>query len=540
MHYKSITAMVLAPVLLSLFVLVSLTSISLYKTYWLLDQFETLERTVVNAERDVTESLNDFKTQVQEWKNVLLRGHDTDDREKYWQRFLDKEAAIQTALNSMLSDEAIDNDAKQLLRDFLSAHQNMANSYRQGYQAFIDSEFDHKLGDAAVRGIDREPAKLLADLSANIAANAKQSLESLKASMRTTLLIVLCSLIAIFFLTLFYVTKRLRSQIIKPVKSIAERIDGLANADYQHDLKYLSENELGNLANATRVLQKKLVNSVDSLLEAEVHVTAANETLDGVSRDIHSGSVEQSNATVSLGQSTDLLKGSVEHLVNISSQVSTVSEQSSENINVCFKTFDAANEGFTELAGTVTHSSEIVEALQSRSSDILGVVNVINEIADQTNLLALNAAIEAARAGEHGRGFAVVADEVRALAAKTQQSTKEINKILSAFETEADSAVTAMQKGKDLSDHSAAESHSALKKLKEVVSGVATMREAVDSLNQVTTQQTGVVEQVADVTQRIVALADQYRSLSERQDITQHMRDATHQVDSVVEALTQN
>jgi methyl-accepting chemotaxis protein len=529
----------MAPVFISLFVLTSISGFSLFKTYSVLNEFEELEKTIFSAEREVSKSLSDFKTQVQEWKNVLLRGHNQDDRSKYWDRFVSKEQEIQSSLKSLLTSESIQADTKKDIRNFLAAHQLMAEKYRDGYQAFIDSNFDHKLGDAAVRGIDREPAKLLNAITNTIAERAKLALETLQANTRQTLIIIILSLVAIFIATMVYVTGRLQSQIIKPVKAISLRIRGLADNNYSDSLTYTCANELGLLAESTRILQSKLTTTVDTLIGAERHVSAANDTLNNVSSDIHSGSVEQSNASDELGQLTQLLNHSVEKLVDIASEVNTASDHTSENVKSCFATFQRANHGFVELAEKVTESSQIVDALQNRSKDILGVVNVINEIADQTNLLALNAAIEAARAGEHGRGFAVVADEVRALAAKTQQSTKEINSILSAFEEEANIAVTAMHKGKQLSDSNATEAGSALNTLGNVVDNIEHTSSSISQLNGVTNQQSDVVTTVTDITQRIVALADQYRSLAAREDISTHMKSASDQVETVVTSLQQ-
>lgn len=296
---------------------------------------------------------------------ILLRGHTQTDREKYWQRFIDKETQVQKSLSAMLNDSAIDGNARQLVQQFLTSHKNMAVSYRGGYQAFIDAGFDHKVGDAAVRGIDREPAKLLAELTNKMAAKSSDSLEQLKNSTRRTLYIVLFALIIIFISTLTYVTKRLRDQIIKPVKTIAGRIAGLASSDYQQNLTYCSDNELGILAESTRILQAKLIRSVTTLTEVEEHVRAANDTLIGVSQDIQSGSIEQVEATQQLGRSTELLNESVEQLVEISSQVNLASNASSSNVDVCYQTFKTANQGFVKLADTVTQSSMIVEALQS-------------------------------------------------------------------------------------------------------------------------------------------------------------------------------
>lgn len=538
MNYSSASRMIMTPVLISFTVLVLLNVLSIFKSFSTISQFEVLETSLIQAERDVTQSLSTFKTQVQEWKNVLLRGAKTEDREKYWARFQQREQDIVSQINRLMQNAALSKAAKQTMAEFLASHKTMASEYRNGYQAFINAGFDAQVGDTSVRGIDRAPAELLNAVAEEIQRQSHDSLASLKRETRQLLWSILVFAVLLTVGAIGYVVYRLRTQVVKPIKAISRSITQLANNQYDTVIDYRSEHELGTLADAARSLQKKLSASVIELREAEQEMSNTETTLVQLSDAILSGAVEQKDASTSLEKNTDSLKAIVHNLVAITEQVATATRQSRQNVDTCYHTLERATDGFRKLADTVNHSSEIVIALQTRSSTILNVVNVINEIADQTNLLALNAAIEAARAGEHGRGFAVVADEVRALAAKTQQSTREINAILGSFEEEAKGAVAAMREGKTLSEENAVEAGDALQVLNQVVRDINETESVVSALNRAADEQETVLSDVENVIARVVASSHRYHSLSQQDTISSSMLKMSRNVKKVVSSLT--
>jgi len=164
------------------------------------------------------------------------------------------------------------------------------------------------------------------------------------------------------------------------------------------------------------------------------------------------------------------------------------------------------------LAREVAHASDVIQELESDSDKVGMVLDVIKDIAEQTNLLALNAAIEAARAGEQGRGFAVVADEVRTLASRTQESTEQIQTIIEKLQVAASSAVKVMATGSDQAQAGVKEAQSAGEALQGIIDTVSTINAMNDQIATATEQQQATTESISKTITGICQLADESAS----------------------------
>ncbi|WP_442969420.1 methyl-accepting chemotaxis protein [Pseudomonas sp. PS02290] len=197
-------------------------------------------------------------------------------------------------------------------------------------------------------------------------------------------------------------------------------------------------------------MQSGLKNTVHQIADAANQLASAAEELTAVTEDSTRGLVTQNGEIQQAATAVNEMTAAVEEVARNAVSTSQISNQTAEDAMKGQKQVQQAVTAINTVTEVINDSTQRVEALAEQIHDITKVLEVISGIAEQTNLLALNAAIEAARAGEQGRGFAVVADEVRALAHRTQTSTGEIEAMISRVRNGADEAVHAMGKSRTL------------------------------------------------------------------------------------------
>jgi len=256
--------------------------------------------------------------------------------------------------------------------------------------------------------------------------------------------------IALAFLAALALGLFISRLISRPIATAVASAKLIAKGDLTHTIGSSARDETGQLLTALGEMQEGLKATIHQIADASNQLASAAEELNAVTEDGSRGLLRQNDeiqqAATAVTQMTSAVEEVARNALSTSEASQTASSQATDGLTQARNAVDAVNNATVEIQSSTT----IVEDLAVQVRDIGKVLDVIRGIAEQTNLLALNAAIEAARAGEQGRGFAVVADEVRALAARTQSSTGEIESMIGAVRSRADQAVAAMGKSQGL------------------------------------------------------------------------------------------
>ncbi|WP_319241669.1 methyl-accepting chemotaxis protein [uncultured Propionivibrio sp.] len=237
--------------------------------------------------------------------------------------------------------------------------------------------------------------------------------------------------------------------IIREIRTRMGRLSGMMNQvndtlDFTVRIPITRMDELGHSADAFNRLIEKLQTSLRSIAESTRSVAAAADEMNTTSGHVATASQQQAAAASDMAATVEELTVSINHVADRAGETSRLARESGEVAGRGEHVIADTSTEIHEIASTVGEAGELIHSLESNSQQIANVLQVIRDVAEQTNLLALNAAIEAARAGEQGRGFAVVADEVRKLAERTATSTQEIAKTIDAMRTSASDAVASM------------------------------------------------------------------------------------------------
>ncbi|CRM35482.1 methyl-accepting chemotaxis protein [Pseudomonas sp. 25 E 4] len=241
----------------------------------------------------------------------------------------------------------------------------------------------------------------------------------------------------------------LRSKLA-PLSDLVRQAEALGAGDLSARLNVSSHDEIGQLARSFNQMGEALSTMVSQIRKAAEEVNSRAQALSGLSGGAYEGMEQQSGEITSMAGAVEEFSATSLNIADNMGSTERLAQENAQQTRIGRTSMQEASSSLEHIATALNSTATVINTLGQRSQEIGGIVGVITAIAEQTNLLALNAAIEAARAGEQGRGFAVVADEVRNLASRTRQATDEISVMIQSIQQETGNAISTMEQGKAL------------------------------------------------------------------------------------------
>lgn len=321
---------------------------------------------------------------------------------------------------------------------------------------------------------------------------------------RTLLISVTVAALALGTLAAWWIAR----QIAAPLREILGAAHRVAEGDLSHDMAVDRRDELGQLQQSIGQMTGSLRSLISSIGDSARQIAGAATQLSTVTEQTRSGLNEQKDETDQVATAMNEMLATAQEVARHAERASVAAQEADHQAGAGEQVVTQAVEQIGNLASEMALSGRAMLALQQESQKIASVLDVIKSVSQQTNLLALNAAIEAARAGEQGRGFAVVADEVRSLAGRTSASTQEIASMVGSIQQNTREAVISMEEGVAQVDKGMAVTAEVERAIREILQATLSTTELVNDISRTISEQSLASNEIAHQVERIAGMSE--------------------------------
>lgn len=411
------------------------------------------------------------------------------------------------------SEEMVD-DAIATVRDALDSLQG-AGSYPDNVirrqQLRVDSEDSLNKSEVQLNKLMAAADRLQTAVRGIADGTRVSVIDSISTSSWLNGIITIISIALAVFISWYTVRS-----ISRPLSRVNHMLNIMADGNLTERVDYSAQDEFGELASNTNKLTGNLRKLIEGIANRATQLATAAEQSSNVSDETTNAIDEQRRQIEQVATATQEMNNTASEMADGADQALREIQHSDDEAKRVRQISDKNRATIEGLANEIKGASEVIDQLSENSKNIGGILDVIRGIADQTNLLALNAAIEAARAGEQGRGFAVVADEVRTLASRTQESTEEIQDMIENLQNDSQRAVTVMNKGREQAELSVQQSDEAAQALQSITESVHQASDSSNHIANAAKEQSSTAQDISERLESIVSIAEQTASGSKQ------------------------